>query len=264
MKTISIFTDGASRGNPGPGGWGAVIAFGDDTTNARRTHDEHTPNGAKVVELGGAERNTTNNRMELTAAIEALNFLFSYGLRTTDYRLIIYTDSQYLINGITKWIFSWEKRNWITKNKEPVLNRDLWEKLLEVSKLKKVEWKYVGGHSGIAGNERADQIATEFADRKNPELYSGPFSQYKTKVLELSDQDLTYDISYVEQSRSKKSKTKTRAKIYSYVSLVDKVIKTHKTWAECEKRVKGKSGARFKKVFSKDEESELVKKWKNL
>lgn len=219
---IIIFTDGASRGNPGPGGWGVVMVYKSGVEDF------------KVVELGGREEHTTNNRMELTAAIKSLEF--SYTLNPKPYTLTIYTDSKYLIDGITKWIFSWEKRNWVTKNKEPVLNKDLWEKLLELTKFREIEWKYVGGHSGIAGNERADQIATEFADERVSNFFSGDISKYKIDILNLNGEE-----------KKKSSKNRSRSKAYSYLSMVEGVIEKHKTWAECEKRVRGKSGARFKK-----------------
>src|SRR5207245_895868 len=115
-----------------------------------------------VVELGGRKSPTTNNQMELTAALEGLKRLDQ--LDTEHGPIFVYTDSRYLINGITKWVFGWQKNNWITSQKEPVVNQELWEGLLEVTHGKRIEWKYVGGHSGIAGNERCDVIATEFAD----------------------------------------------------------------------------------------------------
>ncbi len=235
MRTI-IFTDGASRGNPGAGGWGAVLVL------------QNQNGSSKVVELGGHEDHTTNNRMELTAAIKALEFVSFYKLSTINYQLIIiYTDSNYLINGITKWIYSWEKRNWVTKNKEPVLNKDLWENLLELVKNKKIEWKHVAGHSGVSGNERADGIATAFADRNPLELYSGLLSGYEHLKT---------------PPPTSKAKTGKRGKAYSYVSMINGVIKTHKTWAECEKRVKGKSGAKYKKVFSAEEEKKIIESWR--
>ena len=145
MKEITIFTDGASRGTPGPGGWAAVI----------RTE-------SKVVEIGGREEHTTNNRMELRAAIEALKYL-EFGNHYWSL-VTIYSDSHYLINGITKWIFDWQKKNWRTRARKAVLNQDLWEELSVLVEKKNIEWKYVAGHSGVESNERADQIATAFAD----------------------------------------------------------------------------------------------------
>jgi len=242
---IIVFTDGASRGNPGPGGWGAVIILFQNDNRELKVKSVKS----KVFELGGAEKNTTNNRMEISAAIEAL-----LKIKDKKPRIVIYSDSSYLINGITKWIYSWENRNWITKNKEPVLNKDLWEKLLEIVKLREIEWRHIKGHAGVSGNERADEIATAFADGKNPDLFSGPFSKYKVNVFNLNEN---------RESGIKKtsSKTRSRAKAHSYLSMVDGIIKTHETWAECEKRVKGKSGARFKKALSTEEEKEIKKIW---
>lgn len=151
---ITIYTDGSSRGNPGPGGYAAIIL--DDES---------------VREIGGREEHTTNNRMELTAAISALEDLSE--------EAVVYTDSEYVMKGITEWIHNWQKKGWRTANKKPVLNQDLWQKLLEVTEGKKIEWKYVAGHAGVDLNERADQIATEFADGLKPVLYDGPKDKYK-------------------------------------------------------------------------------------
>jgi len=156
---IIIYTDGASRGNPGAGGWGGIIAS-----------DE------KIVEIGGSESHTTNNRMELTAAIRSLefainNFQFS--------KIQIHTDSEYVTKGMTEWIHRWQKKGWKTAGRKPVLNQDLWQKLLLLTKEREMEWKYVAGHSGIPLNERADEIATTFADGLDPALYNGPKDKYK-------------------------------------------------------------------------------------
>ena len=142
---ILIFTDGASKGNPGPGGFGIVIS-----------DNKH------VIELGGREERTTNNRMELRAAIETFSYLNSAGLHATRYTLHVYSDSSYLIGGITRWVSAWKQNGWRTKQKEDVLNRDLWEELLTLSRGKKILWKQIGGHAGIAGNERCDEIPTTF------------------------------------------------------------------------------------------------------
>ena len=152
---IIVHTDGSSKGNPGPGGWGAVIEQGD-----------------MVVELGGGEAHTTNNRMELTAAIKALEFI-------SEPQVIIYTDSEYVMKGMTEWVEKWQMKGWKTANKKPVLNQDLWQKLLRVKEGKNVDWKYVAGHSGVNLNERADEIATTFADGLKPILYHGSRDKYK-------------------------------------------------------------------------------------
>ena len=152
---ITIYTDGSSRGNPGPGGWAAIIL---DDYNVR--------------EIGGREEHTTNNKMELTAAIKGLNAVSSD-------QMTLYTDSEYVMKGMTEWIDNWQKNNWRTAAKKLVLNKELWQELLEASAGKNIEWKYVAGHSGHKLNDRCDEIATSFADGLSPKLYDGPRGQYK-------------------------------------------------------------------------------------
>ncbi len=135
-KQVTIYTDGACSGNPGPGGWGAVLVCGD-----------------KEKELSGGEADTTNNRMELLAAIEALNAL------TSHCRVDLYTDSQYVKNGITQWIHGWQKNGWKNSQKKPVKNADLWQSLLKAQEAHEVAWHWVKGHAGHEGNERADTLA---------------------------------------------------------------------------------------------------------
>jgi ribonuclease HI len=138
---IDIYADGACRGNPGPGGWGALLIM-----------------GASEKELNGAEALTTNNRMELTAVIRALEAL----KRPVQAR--IYTDSEYVRRGITEWVHNWKKRGWRTADKKPVKNQDLWERLDELATGHQLEWHWVKGHSGVPGNERVDQLANEAID----------------------------------------------------------------------------------------------------
>jgi ribonuclease HI len=133
---IEIFCDGACSGNPGPGGFGAILRA-----------------GKSEKELSGGEINTTNNRMELTAAITALEAL------NRSCSVSVTTDSQYLVKGITEWIFGWINKGWINSKKEPVVNRDLWERLYALSKTHRIEWKWVRGHSGHLENERCDELA---------------------------------------------------------------------------------------------------------
>jgi ribonuclease HI len=226
-KTI-IFSDGSSRGNPGPGGWGSIVF-----------------SNGKVKELGGREDNTTNNRMELTASISALSNI------NTKQNIVLNTDSSYVINGITKWVYGWQKNGWKNVMKEEVSNRDLWEKLIEVSGGKDIEWNYVGGHVGISGNERCDEIATSFADNKKVELFNGDISEYKIDLLDLEG-----------SKEKKKTKSKKNFPAYSYISLVNGVFKKHKTWAECEKEVKGIKGkVKFKKTESEEDEKNIMKEW---
>jgi ribonuclease HI len=139
--TIEVWTDGACRGNPGPGGWGALMR-----------------SGAHVRELYGGARDTTNNRMELTAVIEALAAL------KRESRVVIHTDSQYVKLGITEWMAQWEKRGWKTADRKPVKNLDLWQRLAELAAQHRVEWRWVRGHAGNEGNERADALANQGID----------------------------------------------------------------------------------------------------
>jgi ribonuclease HI len=136
MDKVEIFTDGACKGNPGPGGWGAwLVANG---------HEK---------EMFGGELNTTNNRMELKAVIEALSAL------TRPCEVIVHTDSQYVQKGISEWIHGWKLRGWKTSAREPVKNADLWQALDAAQARHRVQWRWIRGHAGHAGNERADQLA---------------------------------------------------------------------------------------------------------
>ncbi len=137
-ETVYIYTDGCCKGNPGPGGYGCILKYKDQTK-----------------ELKGKENNTTNNKMELTAAIVALSTLKKPS------KVILTTDSQYLHKGITIWIKGWIKRNWTTMGKKPVKNRELWEKLLGLSAKHSIDWKWIKGHDGHIENERCDQLANE-------------------------------------------------------------------------------------------------------
>jgi ribonuclease HI len=138
---VELFTDGACKGNPGPGGWGAVLRF----------------NG-KEKELSGGEAHTTNNRMELMAAIEGLKAL------TRPCKAVLYTDSNYVKDGITKWIFGWQRNGWRTADRKPVKNADLWQDLLAATASHQVEWRWVKGHAGHPENERADRLASAAAE----------------------------------------------------------------------------------------------------
>ncbi len=236
-----IFTDGSSRGNPGPGGFGAIVI-------APKNYELGIMN-YEVKEIGGREEHTTNNRMELRAAIEALSLLSNVKGQMS---IVVFSDSSYVINGITKWIFGWQKNNWITSTKTPVENRDLWKKLAEETKDKNIDWKQIGGHAGVAGNERCDEIATAFADGLSPKLFSGPMLRYPIKNI----LDIQEDSSVAAAKGTQKNHS--RAKAYSYVSFVGGKIEIHKTWAECAARVKGQSGARYKKSVSADDEKEII------
>ena len=140
-QVVEVFTDGACRGNPGPGGWGVLLRYGDTEK-----------------ELYGAEAETTNNRMELMAAIQGLESL------TRECKVILTTDSEYVRKGITEWMVNWKKRGWKTASKQPVKNKDLWQRLDKAANEHQVEWHWVRGHTGHPENERADQLANRGID----------------------------------------------------------------------------------------------------
>ena len=141
MREVTIYTDGACRGNPGPGGWGALLIYGE--------HEK---------ELHGGESMTTNNRMELAAAIEALKAM------KQPCRINLYTDSTYVKNGIQQWLVKWKANNWKTAAKKPVKNQDLWQALDHQSQRHEIHWHWVKGHAGDPGNERADTLANRGID----------------------------------------------------------------------------------------------------
>ena len=232
---VVVFADGAAKGNPGPGGWGAIVV---------------TPDG-HVTELGGGAGHTTNNRMELSACIEALRHV-----GPTSGPVAVHTDSAYVIRGIREWIHGWRRRGWRTAEGGDVVNRDLWEALAAAAeRVGTVTWHHVRGHQGIPGNERADEIATAFAAGRPPVLYHGPLIRYDVPVL-----DIPVDTRLPARPRGTSSAGR-KAAAHSYLSVVDGEPARHTTWADCERRVKGRSGARFKKAMSVAEEEAILRSW---
>ena len=232
---LILFTDGAAKGNPGPGGWGAIVV----------TPDHY------VTELGGGSPHTTNNKMELGGAIAALRHVADRPEAVT-----IYTDSTYLIQGITQWVWGWRKRGWKTATGSDVLNRDLWEELSALTGARargSLNWCWVRGHVGTPGNERCDEIAVAFAAQGAADLYAGPLAGYDRPILQVPDDTA------LPERRSSSSAPKAAA--YSYLSVVGGVAMRHATWADCERRVKGQSGARFKKSASAADESAILRGW---
>ncbi|MBC7742645.1 MAG: ribonuclease HI [Bdellovibrionaceae bacterium] len=240
---IIIYCDGACSGNPGPGGWASSVIF------ANRNH---------VQEIAGSAAATTNNRMEITGSLAALTLCANSKDLATTKKIIILTDSVYVIRGITQWIFGWKKRGWKTAANEPVSNQDLWEQLeVVVKKIKAIntkvelQWSFVKGHAGIAGNERCDQIAVAFTKHDYIELYNGPASSYHFDAFELPELKPLPEI---------KKKDDGPKKPAWYISYINGVIAKHNTWSECEAKVKGRP-AKFKKVTSNEEEAEVKKSW---
>ena len=232
-EKVIIYTDGASSGNPGPGGWAAVV---------KRER--------KVSELGNSEEKTTNNRMEMSAAIGALS------KTEPGDEINLYTDSQYLINGITKWVFGWQKNNWKTKTGDDVLNKDLWQALADLARDRKINWVAVRGHAGVALNNRVDEIAVAFSksvssESAEPVLFSGEADEYQFEVKEPT----------AEEMASKKNNDRKGKKAFSYLSMVDGKIEKHKTWDECKNRVNGVAGAKFRKSLDATDELKIIEDW---
>ncbi len=231
---IMLFTDGACSGNPGRGGWGVIIA---------------TPDG-HVRELGGGADPTTNNRMEMVACLRGIE-----ALAKTPGPLAVYSDSVYVMRGITQWIFGWRRNGWKNAAGEDVANKDLWMLLDQAVAARpkgSVSWHFVRGHSNIPGNERCDEIAVAYSQGKRAELYDGPLLRYGVAI-----HDIPEDTSLPEM----KSRDQQKKAAHSYVSLVDGVPRRHKTWAECEQQVKGRSGAKFRKTTDANNEAEVLASW---
>jgi ribonuclease HI len=235
---LFVYTDGACSGNPGPGGWGAVLVRGPDR-----------------LEIGGREAPTTNNRMEMRAAIE--------GLRRArpGERVHVVTDSKYLHDGISQWVHGWKRRGWKKADGSPVLNRQLWEELDGLARRPglRVSWEHVRGHAGHLMNERCDQIATAFARGEEPELHRAGHSW---------DSEPASPSAPVPEARAPSQPAEPwtgllpePAAYPAYLSYVGGRLEVHSTWAECERRVHQASGARHKRVRTKREYRQAVAEW---
>jgi ribonuclease HI len=213
--TTIAYTDGSCIGNPGPGGWGVHVEL---------------PDG-RVVEAGGGDIQTTNNRMELRAAIEAVR------LTAVAAAVAIVTDSQYVRRGVLEWLKGWQRNGWRTSTGKPVENQDLWKELAGLPR-ERVEWRWTRGHAGTPGNERCDEIARAFSTgiRRLDEPAGGRATAPTTSP--------------------KASPSGVR-----YLSLVDGIVARHASWPECDRRVRGVRGARFKKARSAAEEEQIVAAW---
>jgi ribonuclease HI len=231
MKTLTIYTDGASRGNPGPGGWGAVILV-----------------DGYAMEIAGGVKHATNNQMELQAVLEVLS---DSGAKAHKGPVVVYSDSSYVVKGLTSWVYGWEKKGWVTMAKTPVENKSIWQELLVLLKEygDRLSVEKVKGHDGDLYNERCDELAVAAALGKKETHFKGSQKDYDKFLVEIG--------TTVKKSAPKKKKKET-GPAYSYVSFVNGKVYADKTWKECEARVKGTKGAKYQKVFSKAEETGLV------
>lgn len=237
MTEIIIFTDGASLGNPGPGGWGWILK-----------------REGRVVEGGGASRKATNNEMELRAVLESLEEAQKLTSQSAG-QITFYTDSKYVVDGASKWMKGWKRRGWETQDGNPVANITLWKDLDEkIQSLQniKIEWCHVPGHEGIPGNERADQIASAFAAGEEPSFYRGVLEDYPVSLQKPSFKKIQ------DGKQNRKSK---KGKAYSYLSLVNGKVQRHQSWGECQQRVQGISNAKYRKATSLEEEKKILSQW---
>jgi ribonuclease HI len=239
---ISLFSDGASSGNPGPGGYGVILVSGN-----------------QVIEIGGGAPETTNNRMEMMGVIEGLRYISRQAMPFDE--VAVYTDSLYVLHGITGWVFGWKKRGWKTSEGKDVANRDLWDVFSQITGkppfLKKIVWNYYPGHKGVPANERADAIAVSFSKGRYVDLYRGPLLKYDIPVY-----DLPEDTSVPEFKPREARGAAGEAKVpVFYLSLVDGKLERSETWKECEAKVKGRPGAKFKKAKDEAEAQAILKSW---
>ncbi len=221
------YTDGACLGNPGPGGWGVRILYADATVEERG---------------GAAATSTTNNRMELQAAIEALNVIGHFQ------HVTVVTDSRYVIDGVTRWIHAWRRRDWMTTSQTPVKNRQLWVTLDQLNHAG-VRWQHVRGHSGDPNNERVDDIARGFAQGASPALFRGQSGSPSDPVA-AACHAIPVAASHQAKRRTPRVAAFDRPR---YVSIVRGNVALDDAWALCEARVRGVSGARYKKVRNAEE-----------
>ncbi len=233
LDVVTVFTDGACSGNPGPGGWGTVIIYRD----------------GQVVELGGGHPSTTNNRMEMLAVIEGLR-----KLSKDKERIQFFTDSLYVLRGITQWCWGWQRNSWRTAEGQEVSNKDLWIEMIELVQQigrKNIDWHYCRGHQGTPGNERCDEISVAFSQGGKPRLFRGSVDDYSVDILKFPT---------IEPWPEMKS-PKEKVPAFSYLSLIGNTVTRHRDWGSCERRVKGQSGVKFKKSKSAADEKEILKSW---
>jgi len=241
-KSVWLYTDGACSGNPGPGGWAYL---------ARHEGD--------VWAAAAAEKSSTNNRMELQATIQALRSVRSRALEAES--IALFTDSSYVLKGIQEWLPAWVKRGWKKIDGSEVLNRDLWELLSNECQGLKIQWVLVPGHSAVAGNDFVDEWAVEASQSLKARDESWSFEKFPCSEA-FSEWPRERESKKSSSSKAAgSSKSKSSGGKAFYVSYVKGQLVRHPTWSECEARVKGTSGARFKKVTSESELGEVLKSW---
>ncbi len=239
------YTDGACSGNPGRGGWAYIVAYQD------------SKNKFKIIEASGYEKSTTNNRMEMDAVLKVMRHLKQSGF---DQQVYCFTDSSYVASGLNAWVFGWARNGWKKKDGSDVANADLWENLMQAKKaFKKFELLVVPGHSQVLGNEYVDQLAVAAYEQSEGvsvrEVSDGGraiVEAFKLAPLLREEMD--------KSSESGKKKSSSKKALF-YMSLVGGELQKHQSWSECEARVKGRSGAKFKKVTVPEEEAEIKKGW---
>ncbi len=246
-----LFCDGACKGNPGPGGWGVVAWLPDDEL---------------VRELAGREERTTNNVMELRAALEALRLARASCPPTRS--IVVLTDSAYVVQGATGWIHGWRRNAWKKADGQPVANRELWEAIAqEVGALgARLAWRHLPGHAGVPGNERVDALASGAAAGDFERAYRGPLTGYEVPLFDGLDEVFAREAKIAPSGRKSAGAAKSNkpapdgSKVF-YLSYLDGKLERHATWPACEARVKGRAGAKFKKISSAAEEAATLKGW---
>ncbi len=252
-----IYTDGACSGNPGPRGWGSIVYLLPQIAKS-----------GKVIELGDRNGSTTNNRMELTAVIEALKLVRNTvseseqnGLSGTPKQLrkvFIFTDSVYVIRGITQWIFGWMRQGWKNQEGQAIANQEHWIELNDVVRSLKglgytLNWEYVRGHNGDLGNERCDQIAVAFSQGQYTELFHGSADAYRFDLMKWPKSEPLPEMKPRTSSASPQKSW--------YIAAFGTQVMKFETWYSCEAAVKGRSGVKFKKVSSAEEEAQVLSQW---
>lgn len=234
-STYLMFSDGACSGNPGVGAWAFVaIQLAENLSES------------EVYEATDYSEQTTNNRMELTAVINAIQWLAKRDFE----KAAIWTDSKYVQEGLSRWMYGWDRNNWVTQEGSPVSNQDLWKDALQLERTlgaiwKKIKLEKLPGHHGILGNERCDKLARECISKHFAETYKGPLSGHPFGM------DMLKTGAIKPQGLGD----------FWYISLISGKANRHKTWPECEAFVKNQKGAKFKKVYSIQEETLILKQW---